>query len=92
MLLKIGDNELEIIRGKFVCLARDNGETSYFSEWRALDRELQEKFEAIREELSEIMDEFVGSKQNAVFESISEEYKKGPPGCCVKKSESRPST
>jgi hypothetical protein len=87
MLLKIGGKELEIIRGKFVCFVRDNGETSYFSEWRALDRELQEKFEAIRAQLLEIMEQFVDSRHNALFEAASEEYKKDRPGCCVKKPE-----
>ena len=76
MLLKIGGNELEILRGKFVCFARNNGETSYFSEWRELDRELRDKFEAIREQLLEVMENFMKSKHSATFEAISEEYKK----------------
>jgi hypothetical protein len=88
MLLKIGGKELEIIRGKFVCFARDNGETSYFSEWRVLDRELQENFEAIRAQLLEIMEKFVHSRDNALFEAASEEYKKDRPDCCVKKLKS----
>ncbi|MGC9965731.1 MAG: hypothetical protein ABSE08_10020 [Syntrophobacteraceae bacterium] len=84
MLLKIGGCELEIIRGKFVCFSRNNGETSYFSNWRDLDRELQEKFEAMREELSEVMQTFANSKHNALFEAISEEYKKkDQPECSV---------
>jgi len=76
VLLKIGGNELEILRGKFVCFARNNGETSYFSEWRELDRELRDKFEAIREQLLEVMENFMKSKHSATFEAISEEYKK----------------
>ncbi len=86
MVLKIGGKELEIVRGKFVCFTRNNGETSYFSDWRDLDRELQEKFEALREELSEVMKKFAASEYNAVFEAISEKYKKkDQPECSVVK-------
>ena len=92
MLLKIGGKELEIIRGKFVCFARDNGETSFFSEWRDLDGELKEKFEAIRAQLLNIMETYVNSKDNATFEAISEEYKKDLPNCSVKKPEPSPTT
>ena len=93
MLLKIGGDELEIIRGKFVCFARDNGETSYFSEWRELDGELREKFEAIREELFEVMKKFIDSKQSAVFETVSEKYKKKVgPICCAEKHAPETST
>jgi hypothetical protein len=90
--LKIGGNELEILRGKFVCFARNNGETSYFSEWRELDRELRDEFEAIREQLLEVMENFMNSKHNTTFEAISEVYKKKDPPDCVKKPESGIST
>jgi hypothetical protein len=86
MLLKIGGNELEIVRGKFVCFTRNNGETSYFSDWRDLNRELQEKFEDVREELSGVMKSFANSKHNAIFEATSEEYKKKDlPECSVER-------
>ncbi len=93
MLLQIKGYELEIIQGKFVCFARNNGEKSYFSEWQYLDRELREKFEAIREQLSKVMENFVNSKENITFEAISEEYEKqDQPLCGVKKPESGIST
>jgi hypothetical protein len=86
MLLKIRGYELEILQGKFVCFARDNGETNYFSEWRHLDPELRKKFETIREQLLEVMEDFVNSKDNDLFEAISEEYrKKEQPPCTIKK-------
>ena len=85
MLLKIGGNELEIVRGKFVCLTRDNGELTFFSDWRDLNRELQERFETVREELSEVMKKFANSKDNTIFEAISEKYKRrDPPECSIK--------
>jgi hypothetical protein len=93
VLLKIRGYELEIVRGKFVCLTRNNEETSYFSEWRYLDRELQEKFEALREQLSGVIEDFTSSKDNAAFEAISEKYKKkDKPRCTVKKPKSGIST
>ncbi len=75
MLLKIRGDELEIVPGKFVCLALNEGETSYFSEWNELDRELREKFETIREGLLKVMENFINSKDSADFEAVSEEYK-----------------
>ncbi len=79
MLLKIRGYELEIVRGKFVCFSRDDGETTYFSEWNNLDPKLQEKFRTVREELSEMMEDFISSNDRAAFEAISEEYKKDQP-------------
>jgi hypothetical protein len=85
MLLKTGGSELEIVPGRFVCFTRDNGDTTYFSDWRDLDRELQEKFEAVREEISEVMRKFARSRHKALFEAASEEYRKEQPECRVKK-------
>lgn len=85
MLLKVGDSELEIVKGKFVCLVRDNGETSYFGEWTNLDPGLQLKFEELRDQLMEVMEKFINSKDNVDFEAISEEYKEPVPNyCCLK--------
>jgi hypothetical protein len=87
MLLKIGGNELEIVRGKFVCFTRNNGEIIYFSNWMDLDLELQVKFENVREELLQVMRRFAGSDYNAVFEATSDEYRKEDhPDCSRKKS------
>ena len=86
MLLKIGGKELEIVQGKFVCLGENNGEITHFSEWRHLDPKLQEKFKAMRKELSEFMEEFIRSKDKATFEAVSEEYKKDQTETNVPKS------
>ncbi|MGA2403706.1 MAG: hypothetical protein ABSG91_18695 [Syntrophobacteraceae bacterium] len=86
MLLKIKGYELEIIQGKFVCFSRDNGETTHFSEWSYLGPMLQEKFSAVREELSEMMEKFINSKDKAAVEAISEEYRKDQPDCGVAKT------
>ncbi len=87
MLLKIRGYELEIVQGKFVCLGQNNGEISHFGEWKYLEPQLQEKFEAVREELLEVMKDFINSKEMAVFEAISEEYKKDQLDCGSKKPE-----
>ncbi len=86
MLLKIRGYELEILQGKFVCLGRNDGETSHFSEWKYLDPKLQERFKAIREELVGLMGKFIDSEDKASFEAISEEYKKDQPDCSVEKT------
>ena len=85
MLLKVGGNELEIVQEKFVCLGRNDGEISHFSEWSYLDPKLQEKFQAIRKELSEFMEEFLHSEDKSTFEVVSEEYKKDRPDFSVPK-------
>jgi hypothetical protein len=86
MLLKIRGYELEILQGKFVCLGQNDEETSHFSEWKHLDPKLQEKFEAIREEIMEVMGKFINSEDKVSFEAISEEYKKDRPDCGVRKT------
>jgi hypothetical protein len=58
MLLKIKGYELEILQGKFVCLGQNDVETSHSSEWKCLDPRLQEEFQAIREELVEVMEKW----------------------------------
>ena len=82
MLLKIKGDELEIVPGKFVCLALNDGETSYFSEWKELDLALREKFETMREELLKVMENFINSKDSVAFEAASEEYKEKEDGPC----------
>ena len=74
MLLKVKGYELEIIPGKFVYFARNNEDTSYFSEWMNLDQGLRERFETMRKELSDLMEQFANSKDNAAFEAVSEVY------------------
>jgi hypothetical protein len=86
MLLKVKGYELEIVQGKFVCLGRNDGETSHFGDWKYLDRKLQEKFKAIREELVEVIEKFMNSEDKAAFEAISEEYRKNQPVCGVQKT------
>jgi len=79
MLLKVGGNELEIVVGKFVCLGRNHGKTSHFSEWKYLDPKLREKFKAIRKQLLEVMEKFIDSEDKAAFEAVSDEYKNERP-------------
>lgn len=85
MLLKIGGCELEIVQGKFVCLGQNNGQTSHFSEWRHLGPKLEGRFKAIRDELLQVMENFIDSEDKTAFEEISEEYKNDQPDCVVPK-------
>jgi hypothetical protein len=48
-----------LFRGNLSVWGENDGEISHFSEWRLLDPKLQEKFKAIRKELSEFMEEFI---------------------------------
>ena len=86
MFLRISGYELEILQEKFVCLSRKDGETTHFSEWRDLDPKLQEKFKAIREELLEVVENFINSEDKTAFEAASEEYKKDQPHCGIHKT------
>ena len=86
MFLRIRGYELEILQEKFVCFTQNDGETSHFSEWSHLGPKLQEKFKTIREQLLEVIENFIGSEHKAAFEAISEEYKKDQPEFGVPKS------
>ena len=86
MFLRIKGYELEIIQEKFVCLGQNDGETIRFSEWKFLDPKLQEKFMAIRQELLEIIENFIYSEEKAAFDAVSEEYKQEQSECDTNKT------
>jgi hypothetical protein len=76
MLLKVNGCELEIVEDKFVCFVIDDGDTSYFCEWKYLDPKLRERFKAMRLELSGVMQKFTLSDARAPFMALAEEYRK----------------
>lgn len=80
MFLRVSGLELEIIVGKFVCFGQDEGETSYFGEWKYLDPKLQARFENLRQQLLQAMGDFISSEDKAAFEASSEKYTSGRNG------------
>ncbi len=77
MRLRVGERELEIAKGAFVCFT--DGEKTQFCEWNSLDPELQRAFSTIKRILAGTLNTFITSKTKSAFDQVAEEYVDG--GC-----------